>query len=448
MKQGKNTCKILKEIRRQIAEANDIEFITSECRYQGDCLGTCPKCEAEVRYLEQQLEKKRLAGKAATIIGVSMGITSLAISTPVSAQTTETPITTVQQNQQTAGRINISGIVYDCTGKGIPNVTIREYKTDNNSVTDLQGRFYIQITGDRPLLLEHIGMKGQVLSVENMKEGSSYDFYLNKEIQDIDGSNRNTSHYENEEILNRPSIQNLPFKSYAQKRIMEGYICIEMPSFPGGDGEFQKFKERNLHYPLDAWKKGIEGTVELHFSINEEGKLSDIIVTKGVDDLLDKEAVRILQAMPRWKPAKQRYTPVPVEYCTSFVFKRDKNKAPSSKQVSYEGVEPVYSNVDKMPEFPGGATSLTTYLRTKTTQSLINGAAAAVGADHYGNITVSFVVEKDGNLTHIEIKESHNSCSHLNEEALQIIRSMPRWKPGERYGKPVRAKHVLTLQFR
>ncbi len=51
MARGKQTCKILKEIRRQIAEANGIEFVTSECRYKGDCLGTCPKCEAEVRYL-------------------------------------------------------------------------------------------------------------------------------------------------------------------------------------------------------------------------------------------------------------------------------------------------------------------------------------------------------------------------------------------------------------
>ncbi len=46
MARGKQTCKILKEIRRQIAEANGIEFATSECRYKGDCLGTCPKCEA------------------------------------------------------------------------------------------------------------------------------------------------------------------------------------------------------------------------------------------------------------------------------------------------------------------------------------------------------------------------------------------------------------------
>ena len=44
MVRGKQTCKILKDIRRQIAEANDIEYITSECQYKGDCTGTCPKC--------------------------------------------------------------------------------------------------------------------------------------------------------------------------------------------------------------------------------------------------------------------------------------------------------------------------------------------------------------------------------------------------------------------
>ena len=74
MARGKQTCKILKEIRRQIAEANGIEFVTSECRYRGDCLGTCPKCESEVRYLEQQLRARLLAGKAVAIAGISAGM--------------------------------------------------------------------------------------------------------------------------------------------------------------------------------------------------------------------------------------------------------------------------------------------------------------------------------------------------------------------------------------
>ena len=74
MRRGKETCRILKEIRRQIADANDIEYITSECRFQGDCLGTCPKCEAEVQYLEQQLSARHAAGKAIALAGISAGL--------------------------------------------------------------------------------------------------------------------------------------------------------------------------------------------------------------------------------------------------------------------------------------------------------------------------------------------------------------------------------------
>lgn len=77
MARGKHICKILKEIRRRIAEANDIEFATSECRYKGDCTGTCPKCEAEVRYLEQQLRARSLAGKAVALAGISAGMIAL-----------------------------------------------------------------------------------------------------------------------------------------------------------------------------------------------------------------------------------------------------------------------------------------------------------------------------------------------------------------------------------
>ena len=73
---GKKRCKILKEIRRQIAENNDIEFITSECKYQGDCPGTCPKCEAEVRYLERELEKRMRLGKAVAVAGLAVALTT------------------------------------------------------------------------------------------------------------------------------------------------------------------------------------------------------------------------------------------------------------------------------------------------------------------------------------------------------------------------------------
>ena len=71
---GKSKCKILKDIRRQIAADNDIEFVTSECKYQGECTGTCPKCEAEVRYLEQELVKRQKAGKAVAVAGIAAAI--------------------------------------------------------------------------------------------------------------------------------------------------------------------------------------------------------------------------------------------------------------------------------------------------------------------------------------------------------------------------------------
>ena len=78
MERGKQVCKILKDIRKQIAEENDIEFITSECQHKGDCAGTCPKCEAELRYLESQLARRRAAGFPARLAGVALGMAVVA----------------------------------------------------------------------------------------------------------------------------------------------------------------------------------------------------------------------------------------------------------------------------------------------------------------------------------------------------------------------------------
>lgn len=76
---GKEKCKILKEIRQQIAENNDIEYAVSECKHQGNCKGTCPKCESELCYLENELEKRRMNGKKIILAGISAAI--LAVNT-------------------------------------------------------------------------------------------------------------------------------------------------------------------------------------------------------------------------------------------------------------------------------------------------------------------------------------------------------------------------------
>ena len=78
MERGKQVCKILKDIRKQIAEENDIEFITSECKHQGDCAGTCPKCEAELKYLEFQLARRSASGFPARLAGIAIGFAAVA----------------------------------------------------------------------------------------------------------------------------------------------------------------------------------------------------------------------------------------------------------------------------------------------------------------------------------------------------------------------------------
>ena len=64
---GKQKCKILKEIRQRVADENDIPYVTRECSFQGECTGTCPRCESELRYLEQQLENRRRLGKRVSV---------------------------------------------------------------------------------------------------------------------------------------------------------------------------------------------------------------------------------------------------------------------------------------------------------------------------------------------------------------------------------------------
>lgn len=78
MERGKQICRILKDIRIKIAQENDIEFITSECTHKGDCAGTCPKCEAEVRYLESQLARRHASGRQMRLAGISLGIAAIA----------------------------------------------------------------------------------------------------------------------------------------------------------------------------------------------------------------------------------------------------------------------------------------------------------------------------------------------------------------------------------
>jgi len=96
MTHGRQVCNTLKQIRRQIADKNEIEYTTSECHFEGECEGTCPKCESEVKYLENELYRRTQLGKAVAVAGISLGMvgTFSACNTP---KQTNTPISEQEQ---------------------------------------------------------------------------------------------------------------------------------------------------------------------------------------------------------------------------------------------------------------------------------------------------------------------------------------------------------------
>lgn len=91
-------------------------------------------------------------------------------------------------------------------------------------------------------------------------------------------------------------------------------IVEEMPEFPGGPEALQKYLATEVRYPVIAQENGIQGRVYVQFVIDQTGQVTNATVLRGVDPSLDREALRVVQAMPKWKPGKQRNRAVRVSY--------------------------------------------------------------------------------------------------------------------------------------
>jgi protein TonB len=102
-------------------------------------------------------------------------------------------------------------------------------------------------------------------------------------------------------------------KEVAEEEPDKIFTVVEQnPEFPGGPAAMMKYLYDNLHYPTVAQENGIKGKVTLQFVVDKGGVISQIKVLKGVDPSLDKEAVRVVQSMPKWIPGKQNGKPVNV----------------------------------------------------------------------------------------------------------------------------------------
>ena len=101
------------------------------------------------------------------------------------------------------------------------------------------------------------------------------------------------------------------------------FVVVEsMPEFPGGQQALFKYLSENVKYPVIAQENGIQGRVICQFVVNKDGSIVDVeVVRSGGDASLDKEAIRVIKSMPKWKPGKQRGKPVRVKYTLPVNFK-------------------------------------------------------------------------------------------------------------------------------
>ena len=293
MKKGKQTCKILKEIRKQIAEENDIELVVSECTYQGDCKGTCPKCEAEVRYLERELEKRQRMGKAAVFAGMSLG-------TLFAATSCDNSIT-----RPLEGDVPYVPDSTEMTNDSIPNDTIPDepFLLEGDVVVPVPDTMKAEEKKTACKIDVELTIPGDVVEVIEDKGADSY-------------------------ILTSDTMDVTPEVGYVEPFGQESdpeddvYMFVEqMPEFPGGEAELLHYISKNIRYPQDAKEKGIQGRVFVGFVIEKDGSVSNIRNLRGVDSELDAEAMRVVESMPKWKPGMHRGEPVRVSYQIPIWFK-------------------------------------------------------------------------------------------------------------------------------
>ena len=246
----------------------------------------------------------------------------------------------------------------------------------------------------------------------------------------------------------------------------EIFVVVEVqPKFPGGMDGMMSYLSDNIKYPAEAHKKGIEERVITNFVVNKDGSVSDVVIVRGIDPLLDAEAVRVITLMPKWEPGMQkgknvnvRFTlpvkfSIPTEEETLRESQRMKIAAldfQQSFQIKYEPQKTIPSInitnnkkmyvIDKLPEYPGGIRAMLSFLGENTLK------ISKHGFELQGRFITSFFINKDGSISDIKIERGHDKM--LGREAIRIISEMPKWNPGIENGDTVRFKITLPVVFK
>ena len=233
-----------------------------------------------------------------------------------------------------------------------------------------------------------------------------------------------------------------------ESRATEGevfQVVEEMPEFPGGMAECMKWLGQNINYPAEAKEKGVQGRVIVQMVVEKDGTITNAKVVRGVDPLLDAEALRVVNQSPKWKPGMQKGEAVRVKYTLPIMFRLSNDssdsKAAETPRKAIVDENGVHQVCEEMPEFPGGMQECMKWLGKN-----INYPAEAKEKGTQGRVIIQFVVEKDGSIT--EAKVARGVDPLLDAEALRVINSSPKWKPGKQGGQPVRVKYTIPVAFR
>lgn len=136
-----------------------------------------------------------------------------------------------------------------------------------------------------------------------------------------------------QEANDMAKVEKLPFECAAdvaqvdndttkvRKRPFVCHINEVMPQFPGGDEAFCEYVKKNMVYPEEARKKGVEGSVVLTFSVECDGSISNIEIVKSTDPCLNEEALRLINSMPKWIPGSRNGKTVRVKMCVPVKFR-------------------------------------------------------------------------------------------------------------------------------
>lgn len=246
------------------------------------------------------------------------------------------------------------------------------------------------------------------------------------------------------------------FQIYSQELLMESELetppDVSDAKFNGGGIEkFNLFIREQFNY--SKVKKA--GKMVAAFTIDKEGSIKNIKLIEFIDMDSATEMIRVLNACPKWEPAKRSGKPISIEIKYPMVFNYNLNTPKQTKRSIQDSVPPpisktfnnqfndsngtIYSNagIEKRPDFPGGMQEFYKYIATNYKTPNVAGLS--------GKVYVSFVVEKDGSLDDIKIIRDigHGTA----EEAIRVLSNSPKWIPGEQQGKKVRVLYSLPINI-